>query len=1378
MNPNKIKWHLGSSSLSIIMEQDRRHWLLKTDKTKFTQDAISGDKFKGQIDNLGSDIVVETSKEPFLDYVVQKGTFSDENVSDLLELTDSVFPYVPKLNGLHFARLKSINLDSGGGTDQPGHNGEHAYHNFQLILKDTTVICVPMAPDPEDGSVLTYRWVRTTTNPILHADDGVGNVFEQTVRFGNGVSNPVFYYPLESSIMPFELTTTIPTPSMNVSMISTITIVDEESIGKPLFWFTCDESNNGPVCNIANGGTRSRAPEYNILEPGHEGNQSNYKEHLYPATSIESCAAPDEYMENWVILATYNGTFANTVGDFDVNLTEIRFFKDQGENSLTRVLSFDGSNGNNVIKMSNNGLWEYVDEHTYRVAVSAFSENLYENHQPLIPAFDVDLDQSISFYNTTTDVGFAGIRMGSSQNLSEQLPRYPHDITNLEGLPDWLNSENATPQHMSLYALHNTPYYDPNDQSTRQIAGLILDPGIERTYNSKYYPGQYRILRVDIVKRGTGYNRHTVTNVQRVYALFDDGTRSNTFFEITEVDENGGVLAVNPLYLDENDNVAQTFRGFYDPDSNAFYYNPQFTGDPIPVFNNTYYVNLPEPRVYRAHVDDPRYSISPYFEPESYTDISDLTGFELTYDTEQITGDYLRTAWRTNTYSEEEIREVMDHYYSIPVEEREDEDAHMPNGLPFWVFTTASGEGLVLRIRDIVAYVPNEPRSGDYLQEVAPPITTDNIPADQLGRVYVLSNDSPTYVNNARALNPKPDRTLARICDIPTSVMQLTNIHGLAPTSVVDKKYIRSTASFTSEDLEYIYNGSKNRWVRPIHLDSQKNPITDREEQTNNFIFDSFDLLNAVSMSSINGFTITIRLNGMVDPDHVKVYAISEPGTGYHVNDEGIIVVGGFSFTYVVDEVDDFGSVISVSIGSNDSQGTLINLANFDLLGNTGRTQPYGTSPSGNNSGTGLKISLVIDNYQTLIPRDGNVFSDLYAFARDAHGIWLMTYDTTNKKWTKVEQIAQTNYSDTKKEDGSVSLKDSYINSIIPSIRSFTVHPFDDKEADVSLDAFQTPSSINVIDDNRTPVHIPSASDTSKLIDNRTVIDINRFYCNQIKSVEATSRNETAVIQKIKQIGDARFDSFIFWQWNDLQDPMNCMFTYGVIHRSLDNIQTTDSTSTLPDNDLICDNFVNTNAQTTIMWNVPHVGPMVWMFNPKSNIHEKYYVDADTRELYVTREEFSWDKVEIMYSDGDQTRTITLVDETGKMKYNIITNNSALVNPPESSVIYQQPDYQHILTSNSNEKDQQTKVKPTGSWELVFPANTHSFRLRGMDQSVEYTPVKMNVIRGADIIDNTDVLNSEGIPVNYKTLLIDENSQTGRLRTRIYNRETGEWVNT
>ena len=65
MVPNKLLRVLGYNNLSVILMQERRHWLLKTNKNKQIQDSVTGDVFQGRIDNAGADIVIESKKLPY-----------------------------------------------------------------------------------------------------------------------------------------------------------------------------------------------------------------------------------------------------------------------------------------------------------------------------------------------------------------------------------------------------------------------------------------------------------------------------------------------------------------------------------------------------------------------------------------------------------------------------------------------------------------------------------------------------------------------------------------------------------------------------------------------------------------------------------------------------------------------------------------------------------------------------------------------------------------------------------------------------------------------------------------------------------------------------------------------------------------------------------------------------------------------------------------------------------------------------------------------------------------------------------------------------------------------------------------------------------------
>lgn len=1405
MNPKKIKWYLGSGSYAMIMEQDRKHWLLKTDRTKTIQDVINGDTFRGRVDNLGSDIIIETEKLYTQDSVVRTGTFSSRNVSEVFDLAASTFSYIPAMNGLHFLRLKSINLLVG-----------EDYHNFRLMLTNVEECYIPIAPDNSDPDVISCKWYKTTDRPVLQMMDGNGQwTIEQVIEFSDGVTNPVYYYPADEVLQPVEITVD------NTTLTSEL-ITDQELIGYPLLWFTCTESELGPELMIQNNTVASPTTGSKFLEIGHPGNASNYSCRIYPATGVESESVPDGNFEDWelICLNPGSGTFNGNTIDFTLAIKTV-IMKHINDDYPQKTIKFVNENGNNIVTMTPNIGWEFdTDTNSYSVSLDVFSSNLYGTEEPLISAFDVHFDESISFEDTTTDTGFAGMQFGSSKN--DTTTRYPHDIQNLEGLPAWIRDPNwatehgkvQTPQHLSVYAAHNTPYYNPADQSTRQISGLIFDPGIERDYDDRFHPGKYRFLNISIVSGGSGYNfemdehvvehgyyyqgdfysdsEHTfiitpdpgkiyvdditgkymydadsstyesllgyknISGPNRFWIKFNDGSQSRTLVEITSVDENGGALTLNPLYVDEagDTDIKEMIYGYYDADRRKFYTDytmiTEIQGEPDKVYKG---VNTNT--VYSYELD--------MFIPKSF--MSSGTAFEETYTIESLVGNNLSTVWLCedddSTYTREEIMEVRNLQLSSGG------SGLMDDGTPWWMHVYTSGTGLVVSIET------------SLIQEVEPPYTSDDVPTEEIGRVYVVSNDSPTYINNRTAANPKPERTIARICDIPTSVMQLSNISGLAPTMVVDKKYVRTEAPFKVVDQDYLYNGSKSRWVRPTALDIGGRPIySETYTQTNGFIFDSMELLNNVDLVYHNDFRETVNLNRGVNPNDVSIASIYAGGSGYVEGSEGIIVVGGYSFTYYVTSVSSTGAVTGAILASNDQSGTLINLANFDFVSeeaSSGLTAPYGTSPRDNTIGTGLKVILRIENYPELVPKKGDIFSDLFAFVSDFDGIWLVERD--NGEWVKRSQLAMSYASETRTAFGEPSLRDSYLNSILPSAREISVNPMTPYATDRLMKAFVTASAINVVDDSFTPVDIPSTDTESETDanDSRIIVDINKLYCRGYSRLTASRKSEDAVMQEIKKDGGLRFDSYIFWKWVNPTDTSNFEFEYGVIHRSLNNLQTTDTTSVLPGNELDINQFVHTNAQTTIMWNVPHVGPMVWMFDPESTIHEKYYVNAHTRELYVTREEYSWNEIEI--TDSVDSSSQAHIHITGDTQYTIYTNNPAYsTNASTTDVIYQQPDFIKLNPVAGQ------LPKPKGSWRLVFPSivTTGSYKLKrtgSEDDGLEFTPVKMMILRGANISDTTDVLNSDGDPVNYKTLLIDENTTTGRVDLRLYDQESMQWSN-
>lgn len=660
--------------------------------------------------------------------------------------------------------------------------------------------------------------------------------------------------------------------------------------------------------------------------------------------------------------------------------------------------------------------------------------------------------------------------------------------------------------------------------------------------------------------------------------------------------------------------------------------------------------------------------------------------------------------------------------------------------------------------------VPESRQTAALILDPGVPITgtEETFSEDEKGRVYVISNDPAEYVNNGMTEYPKPGRTLARICDIPVSVMQLANITGLAPTPIVDPKYVRSAASYKESEQNRLYNDLADKWVRPIHLNRDGVSIIDAyETETNEFVFNDISHLEAVDLFNYNDFRVHTQLNELVDPTDVSLYLINDGGSNYAINDIGTIIVGGFAFDYVVTEVDASGSVTDLEIYP--STTWMINIANFDMMPETdGITQRYGTSPRGSSQGTGLKIQFQIDNYQTKIPSRGNVYDGLYAFVRRYNGLWLYAYNTTTNKWEETQLISQ--YEET--IPGIASTKDSYINSILPNINNLPVAVKSEGVSETSIKVINTASFINIIDQDKTPIY------DANPVTQKTIVDINKFYCHSIRRDTAKSKVFASILERIRELNLDRFDSYIIWRWVNETSAASREFEFGIVHRSLNNLQSTDVTSNLPENELKSKNYVHTNASTTISWHVENFGPMVWTFNPESHIYEKYLIDQNTRELYVERSNLTWKDVEV-YTDNFQTK-VDLIDSNGNLLWNIAANAMRYQDsqtPREP--IYQQPDYVSKVAKGTNVETLPV-YQPTGTWELVFP-HTQTFTFRNDASGTEYNPTQMQVIRTTAIQPTTDVLDIYGNPVNYRTIVVNDTEDGSEFK--VYNHETERWEN-
>lgn len=1101
---NKIEYIMSMNGLSFILSQERKHWLLKTNKKIQVQDKVTGDMFEGIVDNIGSDIIMTASKLPVKMGLSTPLEYVEQAIHNVVEIGSSMLPFNTQYSEMMIARLTSISYP-----DTPS-----SYKTFRIKFINAEVIRIPLT---SNGKMFSFEWIKTNTPPKIVLSDNT------EISMSSNITNGTYFYPLTSSIQPFEVT------EVSSGVYTTDAFNDNGDIGYPLYWFTCDESAQGPTLSL-------ESTPNDLLVIGNNGNK--YTGELFPY--MYETLPDDSTIEDInIVCSPLDGhEFSGSHDDFTMAIGSITF--DNTSTLDSTEITISGSEGN-VITMNPITItvedekvqaWTFVDSTHYSIPLSVFESNVTEDE--LINAFNVSLDSSVKFGNVTSDTGSAGIHITSSNLKSDISNKFPENLNKWDGLPEHIRqydeeTSESLPQVLTLHAVHNTDEYTGADETLRQAAGIIIDPG----------------------------------------------------------------------------------------------------------------------------------------KPKSYSD------------------------------DEAEIDE-------------------------------------------------------------------------EKGRVYIISNDDPSYVNNATASVPKPLLTAARICDIPTSITQLSGISGVAPQSIVDKEYVRTYVPFTVEDKNRLYNVIADNWVKPTALDAEGNPVVNSSESMNKYIFDSKEILKRVDMVDHNDFRLYVNLNPVVSSDDVEVYNIADPGSGYSENDEGLLIVGGFSFTYKVTEVDESGGVTAAAIFSNEVKD--INLSNFTLSAR-GITVAYGTAPADPSStGTRLQLRLVITSYESIVTRKGSIRDGLYAFVREADGLWIYTYtvfdDGLTGVWSKHTQMAKFEI-DVPNE--SIPTTDSYLCSIMPKLEFTQVRPAIINGTNLSLKVMASSSMLNIIDTNLNPF--------SGNTNDYNAVDINRFYCDAILPEtldEYAGHSAEGIIETLINKKVIPYDCYVIWKWMNPMDMSDRDFVYGIIRRSLNNNMSTDEYTMLPPTDMLWKKFVHTNQSTTVVWNTPLHGPMVWVYNQNGENYEKYTIDPETRDVGVNRSKYTWKDIEIRVGNGEP---LNIIDpDTNKLEWNILTNNPAQSSPPEQQDDTPVPIGCRLVTYSdwaAGTDFSSIYHNPLGSWELAFP-RVESFKFVTTDPNEQsFNPVRMVCVRGSNIGDIGNITDGSGNPVNKKMLVMDDTSYGVRLK--VYNSETGNW---
>lgn len=295
-------------------------------------------------------------------------------------------------------------------------------------------------------------------------------------------------------------------------------------------------------------------------------------------------------------------------------------------------------------------------------------------------------------------------------------------------------------------------------------------------------------------------------------------------------------------------------------------------------------------------------------------------------------------------------------------------------------------------------------------------------PDKEIGRVFSVSNDSIDYRNNdtieTGSDHYKPERTLARICDIPTSFLQLIQIKHKAPATILDKDYVRCTAPYTVSDKDSIWNNINRTFVT----------------KDNVIIFDTnVDFNDVLDKTWVDkNYPYYTNLAGKWNPkNHDEYeYRITNPGSGYEVGDELAFMLGGEKLEFVVSQVITDDHIIhelspkyldfDFDISLFESETTVFNLE----------------SMTGKGSGAAISIVLTPEKIASLQRTENPCNRNLHALKFDDYNnIWVWTYDPDNGLWSEESQLTGKhitfNEYDRKETRTARSMKSVYLHNML-----------------------------------------------------------------------------------------------------------------------------------------------------------------------------------------------------------------------------------------------------------------------------------------------------------------------------------------------------------
>lgn len=310
------------------------------------------------------------------------------------------------------------------------------------------------------------------------------------------------------------------------------------------------------------------------------------------------------------------------------------------------------------------------------------------------------------------------------------------------------------------------------------------------------------------------------------------------------------------------------------------------------------------------------------------------------------------------------------------------------------------------------------------------------INSPERARAYYINNESISYENNDRSTTPKPLRTIARICDIPTSYSQLIKVEHTSPYVIIDEKYNRTENNLSDDDLNDIWNDTSSGMV-VLNTTNGVKSLFSTDDNLDELLNVDYLKEHYSTMENLN-YSINL-LDYEYGPDWL--IEVVDGGSGYEVGDTFISVIEPGGLVLKVLLLTENNGVFSLGWGIYAEYP--INISNLD-----GPVTMLNPVPVKTN-GTGLKAQLTIreEIWNDIQRYKGKIKDNLYAYKFDENGdVWIWEYDIYKSKWFKTtrvtgEEITPNPYNTSSDELRDVMMHNMFnVSPICDSIKSVNTY--------------------------------------------------------------------------------------------------------------------------------------------------------------------------------------------------------------------------------------------------------------------------------------------------------------------------------------------------